>query len=111
MAPRYMSSLTPPVISTGLYKLAIGGRHALRLSTVSLEKEAMRRLERSTASAARMAGPPALEKMATRGPTGISWVLKAWAMLKRSSRVSALRTPDCLKAALKALYEPARLPV
>ena len=49
----------------------------------------------SQASAARIAGPPALDRIATRGPAGSGWCASSAATSNSSSSVAVRMTPAC----------------
>jgi hypothetical protein len=60
-------------MSTGFPALAAAGRKLLRFARVFSESAARESPRDSHASEARIPGPPALLRIATRGPAGSGW--------------------------------------
>jgi hypothetical protein len=86
-------------MSTGLCRLAAGGRMAFSAAWLSAERSARRRPFISNASAAVTPGPPALVTTATRRPLGSGHQASARAQWNISSVVVARITPALAKAA------------
>ena len=73
-ARRYCSGVAEAIMSTGLVTLAAGGRNFAQRRCVASASTGTSRPFASHASAARIAGPPALVTIATRRRRGTGWL-------------------------------------
>ncbi len=89
----YSSGPALEIMSTGFRVLDSSGRKLASFLLVSSESVAMRRHSFTAASVARIAGPPAFERMHSRSPFGIGFVVRARATSIISSMVDTRMTP------------------
>ncbi len=110
-ALRYSSGPADATMSTGFATLAASGRKARSAATVSSPRVGSSRPFASQASAARMPGPPALVRMATRGPFGGGWCESRTPTSNSSSNVLVRMTPAWRKSASTMVSLAASAPV
>jgi hypothetical protein len=89
----YAGALAEAIMSTGFLTLASGARNPRSAFIVFGSSDGSVSPADSHASAAMIAGPPALVRMATRSPAGTGWYARRSAVSKSSSIVSVRMTP------------------
>ena len=110
-AAPYCSTVAEAIMSTGLARLAAGGRKAARRSRVAAASSAIRSPRLTQASVAMIAGPPALVTMPTRLPSGSGQRSRARATSNSSSMLLARSTPHWSRKAETVTSAPAMAPV
>ena len=110
-ARSYCSAVADAIMSTGLPTDAAAGRNDRSAATVASDSGGTTRPCASHASAARMPGPPALVRIATRRPRGTGWWARSVATSNSSSSVFVRMMPACRNSASTIASLEASAPV